>query len=76
MGEKLKQIVSDILSIPVSQIDGELSPETNGHWDSINHLNIITAVEAEFGISFSMADIQGIHNYASLETLVIRALQL
>lgn len=70
MEQKLKTVVADILSVTVEEVTDDLSPETNGTWDSLNHMNIITAVEKEFGVVMSMSDIQGIVDFASLKAVV------
>ncbi len=70
MEQKLKTVVADILGITAEDITDELSPVTNGSWDSLNHMNIITAVEKEFGVAMSMSDIQSIADFASLKAVI------
>lgn len=50
----------------------DLSPDNNGNWDSLNHMNIITAVEKEFDVVMSMSDIQSIVNFAALKSVVAK----
>jgi len=66
----LKTVVANILGITAEGVSDGLSPETNGNWDSLNHMNIITAVEKEFGVTMSMSDIQGIVDFATLKAVV------
>jgi len=70
MEQKLKTVVADILGIAAEEVTDDLSPATNGSWDSLNHMNIITAVEKEFGIAMTMSDIQSITDFASLIAVV------
>ncbi len=70
MEQKLKAVVAEILGIKSDDVVDELSPENAGNWDSLNHMNIITAVEMEFNLSMSMSDIQSIDNFKSLKSLV------
>jgi acyl carrier protein len=72
MDDKLKDILAAILGVSAADISDDTSPETHSKWDSLNHLNIITAVEKEFGITMKMKDIQGIDSYASLKSTVAR----
>jgi acyl carrier protein len=43
-----------------------LTPETTAAdiegWDSFNHINLIVAVEAKFGIKFKTAELDELHN--------------
>ncbi len=52
MEEKLKNVMANVFSIEVSEIEALSSPDTIVQWDSIGHLNLITAVEEEFNIFF------------------------
>ncbi len=70
MEQKLKTVVANILGITAEEVSDDLSPESNGNWDSLNHMNIITAVEKEFGVTMSMSDIQSIVDFASLKAVI------
>jgi len=39
-------------------------------WDSFNHINLIVAVEAKFGIKFKTAELEGMHNVGHLVGLI------
>jgi len=52
MEEKLKNVMANVFSIEVSEIEALSSPDTIVQWDSIGHLNLITAIEEEFNIFF------------------------
>jgi len=70
MEQKLKKVVAEILGMATEDVVDNLSPDTNGNWDSLNHMNIITAVEKEFGIAMSMSDIQNIVDFLTLKSVV------
>ncbi|MCA9256974.1 MAG: acyl carrier protein [Phycisphaerales bacterium] len=50
--EKIKGIVSGILGVSEGDIDDSYSSEKADNWDSLNHLNLVNAVEEEFGVRF------------------------
>jgi acyl carrier protein len=50
---QVRRIFADVLSIPVDQLPPEVSPDAVANWDSLNHLNMVLALEQEFGIQFS-----------------------
>lgn len=51
--ERVFQIVSQVLGLPVDQIHEQSSPENIEVWDSLKHMNLILALEEEFGIQFT-----------------------
>ncbi len=55
---RIKRILADICSIPVDHITLETSPHMTETWDSLNHLNLVLALEEEFGVQFEPTDIE------------------
>lgn len=53
MEAKIKQIMSDIFFINISDISEYSSQDTIENWDSIGNLNLVTALEEEFEILFT-----------------------
>lgn len=45
--------MSQILKIPVEDISDDISTENCQKWDSLNHINLMLAIEQEYGVSFS-----------------------
>jgi acyl carrier protein len=54
---RVQQILADIFHIPAEQITSMSSPETIENWDSLNHLNLVLAIEQEFGIQLMPEEI-------------------
>ncbi|MCB9857919.1 MAG: acyl carrier protein [Phycisphaerales bacterium] len=50
--ERLKAIVSGVLGVGEADIHDSLSSTDVDTWDSLNHINLMTAVEEEFGVRF------------------------
>ena len=50
---RVLQVVSDVLAVPVENLSGSSSPDTIASWDSLNHMNLVLALEEEFGIQFT-----------------------
>ena len=46
---RVREIASDVLQAGVT---AESSPETIGSWDSVRHLNLVLAIEEEYGFQF------------------------
>ena len=54
--EKVRGIVSDVLGVAVEEINENSSVENLESWDSVMMINILMALEEEFGISLSPQD--------------------
>ncbi len=67
---QLYELVSGILEIDASAISGTIQRSDVQRWDSLNHLRLITAVEAEFSIQLSMDEIITITSIGRLEDLL------
>ena len=67
---QVKQIFADILSIPEEEITTESSPETINGWDSLQHLNLVLAIEQRFGLRFNPEEIEKIISYKVLLEII------
>lgn len=50
MSDKIKQIIADVLGVPVAQIEDDLAVGDIPQWDSLRHLNMMKELEHEFNI--------------------------
>ena len=58
MSERIKRVFLQVIPLPELAFTGELRRDETDQWDSLAHLRLITALEAELGCTFSMEDIQ------------------
>jgi acyl carrier protein len=68
--EQVRHIASDIFSVPVDKITAESSPETIENWDSMQHLNLVLAVEEKFGVQLEPEDIEQMKNVGAVAAVV------
>ncbi len=61
--EKLKKIIGSVFKIDASSVNNETSPDTVESWDSLNHLNLVLALEEGFDVSFTEEQTVEILNY-------------
>jgi acyl carrier protein len=66
----VQSVASDIFGIPVDRITPESSPETIGNWDSMQHLNLVLAIEEKFGVQLDPEDIEQMKNIGAVAALV------
>jgi len=50
---RTRKIVAEVFGIPLEQVTTQTSSETVEDWDSLNILNVLMAVEGEFGVSIT-----------------------
>jgi acyl carrier protein len=70
MNNKLTEIIAEIFFLDEDEVKPELTPDDVALWDSLNHLRLITAVESELGVQFSMNEIQSINSISRLNELI------
>jgi acyl carrier protein len=55
--ERVCGIAADVLNVHGTAITADASPETIEGWDSLQHLNLVLALEQEFGVQFEPEEI-------------------
>ena len=68
--ERVRSVASDIFGVPVDKITAESSPQTIDNWDSMQHLNLVLAIEEKFGVQLDPEDIEQMKNIGAVATLV------
>ena len=70
--EQVRGVASDIFGVPTEKITAESSPETIENWDSMQHLNLVLAIEEKFGVQLDPEDIEQMKNIGAVAALVER----
>jgi acyl carrier protein len=68
--EQVRSVASDIFGVPTEKITAESSPETIDNWDSMQHLNLVLAIEEKFGVQMDPDDIEQMKNIGAVAALV------
>ena len=68
--EQIKQIASDLFSVPVDRIQTDSSPDTINAWDSTQHLNLVLTIEDTFNVQLSPEDIDSMRNIGGTVRLI------
>lgn len=50
-------IFSDVLQLPADELGDQTSPETTTKWDSLAAINLVLALEEEFGVKLTAREI-------------------
>ena len=73
--DQLKSVLATVLGIPADAISDETSMDTVESWDSIKHMNLVLALEEEFGISIPDEDAANITSYPLIRLVVAEQLK-
>ena len=63
MESRIKNVMASVFEVDSSQINSDTSPDTLESWDSLKHMNLILALEEEFGVEFDDDDIISMISY-------------
>ena len=67
-------VFADLFGLPREAVTPETSQPALAEWDSLQHLNVILALEETFALGFSPEDMEGMTSVAAI-TAVIRSKQ-
>jgi acyl carrier protein len=56
--ERVRRVFSDVFQIPLEQVTMQSSPDNIATWDSLQHLNMVLALEQEFRIQFTPEEVE------------------
>ncbi len=69
---RLKQVVLDELDDPDIEFSETLSPENCAAWDSVAMVQLMLAIESEFGVQFSTNEMSEVHNVGDFVALLAK----
>jgi acyl carrier protein len=64
MAARVAKVFSEILGISADQVSDETSPDNTPQWDSMAAMNLVVAIEDEFDVRLSTAEIVSMRNVA------------
>jgi len=71
---KVRDTIADVLDLPELTVTMQTTAENVEGWDSFNHINIVVAIEREFGIKVHTAEIEELRNVGELVELIDKKL--
>lgn len=66
MSDAIRLIMAQIFQIDAESIDDATSPDSVERWDSLKHMQLIMALEDEFGIEFADDDIPELLSFRAI----------
>ena len=67
---RVRQLAVELLDVPEAEITSATSPETIEAWDSLQHLNLMMALEDAFGVELAPDDFEQMANIGAIVALL------
>ena len=67
MTSTLYEIISQVFSVPISEVNDESSPENIESWDSFNGLVLVDELENNFNVKFTISEITDVKTVADIK---------
>ena len=72
--ERIQAILRDVLDIDGLTISrATTAPQVEG-WDSLAHINLVTAIEKRYKVKFALGELQDLKNVGDMADLVVKKL--
>jgi acyl carrier protein len=72
VAQQVMQIVADVFYVSPDELSPASSPETIEAWDSLQHLNLVLALEEVFAVDFTPEEIAEMKSMALVAGIVER----
>ena len=71
--EQLNEVFQDVFDDEDIIVNDETTADDIEDWDSLEHINLIVAVEKKFGIKFNMGEVNKFNNVGEMvDTIMTR----
>ena len=67
---RLNEVFRDVFDDPSISVTPATTSADIDDWDSIEHINLIGAVESEFGMRFKMREVSGMKNVGEMISII------
>ena len=67
---RIKHVMAVVFEVDINQINENTSPDCLEKWDSLGHMNIILALEEEFGATFTDDEIAEMLNFELINMIL------
>ena len=68
--ERLEQVIQDLVNDPTLELANETRTEDIPGWDSMTQINLMFALEQEFGVRFAGDDIFAFETFGDLKNFI------
>ncbi len=68
--ERLTRVFRDVLDEPSLVLTPEMTAADVASWDSVNHVNLIVCIEAEFQVRFAITELESLRSVGDMAELI------
>lgn len=72
--ETLNEVFQDVFDDESIVVTDETTADDIEDWDSLEHINLIAAVELEFGVKFNMGQVVTMKNVGEMADIILSQL--
>ena len=72
--ETLNEVFRDVFDDPSITVDVSTTSDDVDGWDSLEHINLIAAIEQEFGVKFNMGQVVSMKNVGEMVDIIMSQL--
>ncbi len=72
--ERLNEVFRDVFDDDSITVTDATTADDIEDWDSLEHINLVAAVEQEFGIKFNMGQVVSMKNVGDMADIIISRL--
>jgi acyl carrier protein len=69
--DRLRQLFVEVLNVPEEANIDDMTLRNTETWDSFAHLELILAIEGEFGVSLSADEIAAMTSFVAIRTALV-----
>ena len=69
---KLNEVFQDVFDDDTITVTDKTTADDIEEWDSLEHINLIAAVEQEFGMKFNMGQVVSMKNVGEMADIIIQ----
>lgn len=70
--ERLNGVFRDVFDDDSIEVNDRTTADDIEDWDSLEHINLMAAVESEFGIKFSMGQVVTMKNVGKMVDIILQ----
>ena len=69
--ERLNEVFRDVFDDEDITVNDATTADDIEDWDSLEHINLVVAVEKEFGIKFNMGEVNSFKNVGEMVDIIL-----
>lgn len=70
--EQLNQVFRDVFDDEELMVDDSTTADDIEDWDSLEHINLMVAVEKQFGMKFNMGEVTTMKNVGEMVDIILK----